>query len=100
MFRMALSEANRALVQLANNLTARMAKAEALYTLYMFRMALSEANRALGQQANNLTARMAKAEALYTLYMFEEALVLFTRIKRLRPTFPQGSNKIRCNLLK
>jgi hypothetical protein len=35
---------------------------------------------------------MAKAEALYTLYMFEEALVLFTRIKRLRPSFPQGSN--------
>jgi hypothetical protein len=65
----------------------------------MFRMALSEANRALGQQANNLTARMAKAEALYTLYMFEEALVLFTRIKRLRPTFPQGSNQ-KLNLLK
>ncbi len=63
---MALSEANRALVQQANNLTARMAKAESLYTLYMFRMALSEANRALVQQANNLTARMAKAEALYS----------------------------------
>ncbi len=43
-----------------------MAKAEALYTLYMFRMALSEANRALGQQASNLTARMAKAEALFS----------------------------------
>jgi hypothetical protein len=53
---MALSEANRALVQQASNLTARMAKAEALYTLFMFRMALSEANRAPGQQASNLTA--------------------------------------------
>jgi hypothetical protein len=65
---MALSEANRALVQQPSNLTARMVKAEALNTLYMFRMALSEANRVLGQQASNLTARMAKAESLYSLH--------------------------------
>jgi hypothetical protein len=49
MFRMALSEANHALVQQASNLTAHMAKAEALYTLYMFNMSLSKANCALGQ---------------------------------------------------
>jgi hypothetical protein len=45
---MVLSETNRALGQQANNLTARTAKAETLYTLYMLRMALSEANRAPG----------------------------------------------------
>jgi hypothetical protein len=48
MFSSALSKANRALLQQANNLTARMAKAKALF-FQLFRMALSVANRSLGQ---------------------------------------------------